>query len=178
MELARAFAESGIQFDATLVFITWAGEEQGLVGSNVHAEDLKKANVPIEAVFNNDIVGNSLGGNGIRDAESVRVYAIGPEDSPARALARHIQKTAAVYVPSHRIRLMAREDRFGRGSDQSSFTRTGSRRSSSANRTRISSASTASTTRSTASISGISRRTRASMPPVWRHWRWRRRRRR
>ena len=125
MELARAFAESGIEFDATLVFICWAGEEQGLVGSNVHAVDLKTNKVPIEAVFNNDIVGNSLGGNGVRDAESVRVYAIGPEDSPARALARHIQKTAAVYVPSHRIRLMAREDRFGRGSDQSSFTQNG-----------------------------------------------------
>jgi hypothetical protein len=125
MELARVFAESGIEFDATLVFITWAGEEQGLVGSNVHAEDLKKANVPVEAVFNNDIVGNSLGGNGFRDAESVRVYAIGPEDSPARSLARFIRKTAAVYVPSHRIRLMAREDRFGRGSDQSSFTQNG-----------------------------------------------------
>jgi hypothetical protein len=125
MELARVFAESGIQFDATLVFIAWAGEEQGLVGSNVHAEDLRKANVPVEAMFNNDIVGNSLGGNGIRDGETVKVYAIGPEDSPARALARHIRKTAGVYVPSHRIRLMAREDRFGRGSDQSSFTQNG-----------------------------------------------------
>jgi Zn-dependent M28 family amino/carboxypeptidase len=125
MELARAFAESGIQFDATLVFICWAGEEQGLIGSAVHAMDLKTNNVPVEAVFNNDIVGNSIGGNGIRDAESVRVYAIGPEDSPARSLARHIKKTAAVYVPSHRIRPMAREDRFGRGSDQSSFTQQG-----------------------------------------------------
>jgi hypothetical protein len=125
MELARVFAESGIQFDATLVFITWAGEEQGLVGSNVHAEDLKKNNVPVEAVFNNDIVGNSLGGNGIRDAESIKVYAVGPEDSPARSLARFIRKTAAVYVPSHRVRLMAREDRFGRGSDQSSFSQNG-----------------------------------------------------
>jgi hypothetical protein len=125
MELARAFAESGIEFDATLVFVTWAGEEQGLVGSNVHAEDLKKGNVPIEAVFNNDIVGNSLGGNGIRDAESIKVYAVGPEDSPARSLARHIRKAAAIYVPSHHVRLMAREDRFGRGSDQSSFSQNG-----------------------------------------------------
>lgn len=125
MELARAFAESGIQFDATLVFVTWAGEEQGLVGSSVHAEDLAKNKVTVDAVFNNDIVGNSLGGNGFRDGESVRVYAIGPEDSPARSLARYIKKTAGVYVPSHRIRLMAREDRFGRGSDQSSFTQNG-----------------------------------------------------
>lgn len=125
MELARALAESGIQFDATLVFVCWAGEEQGLVGSNVHAADLATNKVPVEAVFNNDIVGNSLGGNGFRDAESVRVYAIGPEDSPARSLARYIRKTASVYVPSHRIRLMAREDRFGRGSDQSSLTQNG-----------------------------------------------------
>ena len=125
MELARAFAESGVQFDATLVFVTWAGEEQGLVGSNVHAEDLKKNNVTVDAVFNNDIVGNSIGGNGIRDAESIKVYAVGPEDSPARSLARYIKKMAAVYVPSHTVRLMAREDRFGRGSDQSSFSQNG-----------------------------------------------------
>ena len=122
MELARVFAESGIEFDATLVFITWAGEEQGLVGSRAHAMDLDAKKVPVEALFNNDIVGNSRGGNGFVDAESVRVYAIGPEDSPARSLARHIVKTAGIYVPSHRVRPMAREDRFGRGSDQSSFT--------------------------------------------------------
>ena len=122
MELARVFAESGIQFDATLVFICWAGEEQGLIGSRAHAMDLDAQKIPVDAVFNNDIVGNSHGGNGIVDAESVRVYAIGPEDSPARSLARYIVKTAGIYVPSHRVRPMAREDRFGRGSDQSSFT--------------------------------------------------------
>ena len=125
MELARVFAESGIEFDATLVFICWAGEEQGLVGSRAHAMDLAAQKMAVEAVFNNDIVGNSRGGNGFVDAESVRVYAIGPEDSPARALARHIVKTAGIYVPSHRVRPMAREDRFGRGSDQSSFTAQG-----------------------------------------------------
>ncbi len=125
MELARVFAESGIEFDATLVFICWAGEEQGLVGSRAHAIDLAAQKTAVEAVFNNDIVGNSRGGNGFVDAESVRVYAIGPEDSPARALARHIVKSAGIYVPSHRVRPMAREDRFGRGSDQSSFTAQG-----------------------------------------------------
>ena len=38
MELARVFAESGLEFDATLVFICWAGEEQGLIGSAAHAQ--------------------------------------------------------------------------------------------------------------------------------------------
>ncbi len=125
MELARVFAESGLQFDATLVFICWAGEEQGLVGSAAHAQQLAADTVAVEANFNNDIVGNIHGGNGVIDAETVRVYSVGPEDSMSRSLARYIARTAAIYVPSHRIRLMAREDRFGRGSDHSSFTRQG-----------------------------------------------------
>ena len=125
MELARVFAASGIEFDATLVFICWAGEEQGLVGSAAHAQALAAANVPVEANFNNDIIGNIHGGNGVIDAETVRVYSVGPEDSMSRSLARYVQRVAALYVPSHRIRLMAREDRFGRGSDHSSFTRQG-----------------------------------------------------
>jgi hypothetical protein len=125
MELARVFADSGIDFDATLVFICWAGEEQGLFGARAHAQKLKAEKISVEAVFNNDIVGNTRGGNGVVDAESVRVYSIGPEDSMSRSLARYVERTAAIYVPSHRIRLMAREDRFGRGSDQSAFTQAG-----------------------------------------------------
>lgn len=125
MELARVFAESGLQFDATLVFMCWAGEEQGLVGSSAHAQALGAQKVPVEANFNNDIVGNSRGGNGVVDAETVRVYSVGPEDSMSRSLARYVARVAALYVPAHRIRLMAREDRFGRGSDHSSFTRQG-----------------------------------------------------
>lgn len=125
MELARVFAQSGIEFDATLVFIAWAGEEQGLIGSMAHATRLAADRVVVEANFNNDIVGSSLGGNGIVDGESVKLYSLGPEDSMSRSLARLIARVAAVYVPSHRIRLMAREDRFGRGSDHSSFTANG-----------------------------------------------------
>ncbi len=122
MELARVFAESGIAFDATLVFVAWAGEEQGLIGSMAHATALRTAKGVVEANFNNDIVGSSLGGNGIVDGESVKIYSLGPEDSPNRSLARYVQRVAGTYVPSHTIRLMAREDRFGRGSDHSSFT--------------------------------------------------------
>jgi peptidase M28-like protein len=121
MELARVFAESGIEFDATLVFICWAGEEQGLVGSRAHVQSIASEHMSVEATFNNDIVGNSRGGNGIIDAESVRVYSLGPEDSMSRSLGRYIRRIAAIYVPSHQIRLMAREDRFSRGSDHSSF---------------------------------------------------------
>ena len=125
MELARVFAESGITFDATLVFGCWAGEEQGLLGSSAHAKQLAAENTLVEAVFNNDIVGNVQGGNGQADSTSVRVFSAGPEDSMSRSLARYIAQAARLYVPSHRVRLMAREDRFSRGSDQMSFTSSG-----------------------------------------------------
>lgn len=125
MELARVFAQSGIEFDATLVFACWAGEEQGSFGARAHVQRLRAEMAAVTAVFNNDIVGNTQGGNGVVDAETVRVYSLGPEDSPSRSLARYIERMAGLYVPSHRIRLMAREDRFGRGSDHSTFSQSG-----------------------------------------------------
>lgn len=125
MELARVFANSGIDFDATLVFACWAGEEQGLFGSSAHAQKLASEKAVVEAMLNNDIVGGIRGGDGVVDAADVRVYSIGPEDSMSRSLAQYVKRAADVYVPSQRVRLMAREDRFGRGSDHSSFTSAG-----------------------------------------------------
>jgi hypothetical protein len=121
MELARVFAESGIEFDATLVFMTVAGEEQGLVGAAAHAKMAKQQEIPIQAWFNNDIVGNSHGGDGITDGATIRIYSEGPEDSPSRALAQFTRRVAAAYVPSHRVRLMARRDRMSRGGDHSAL---------------------------------------------------------
>ncbi|BCS34464.1 aminopeptidase [Luteitalea sp. TBR-22] len=125
MEAARVLAQSGLEFDATLVFVAFAGEEQGLVGAHLHAQKALAEKAEIDAVFNNDIVGNSRGGNGIVDAETVRVFAEGPEDSGSRQLARFIKRAAARYVPSHRVQLIARHDRFGRGGDHTAFNQRG-----------------------------------------------------
>jgi hypothetical protein len=125
MELARVFSQSGIDFDATLVFMCHAGEEQGLVGARLHAQKAAAEKIPIEAVFNNDIVGGDRGGNGIVDGATIRVYAEGPEDSASRELARFIQRWGARYVPSHKVRPMARPDRFGRGGDHSAYNQLG-----------------------------------------------------
>jgi len=125
IELARVFSQSGIDFDATLVFMCHAGEEQGLVGARLHAQKAVADKIPIEAVFNNDIVGNDKGGNGIVDGATIRVYAEGPEDSPSRELARFIQRWGERYVPSHKVRPMARPDRFGRGGDHSAYNQLG-----------------------------------------------------
>jgi hypothetical protein len=121
MELARVFAESGINFDATLVFTTVAGEEQGLIGAREEARTVKAVNIPVQAIFNNDIVGGSMGGDGIIDGATIRLYSEGPEDSPSRSLATFTRRVAAQYVPSHRVRLMARRDRFGRGGDHTAW---------------------------------------------------------
>jgi len=125
IELARAFAQSGIEFEATLVFVCFAGEEQGLIGAKLHAQKADAEKWPIEAVLNNDIVGNSHGGGGSNDSASLRVFAEGPEDSPSRAIARHVQRQAALYVPGHRVRLIARHDRFGRGGDHTALNQHG-----------------------------------------------------
>jgi hypothetical protein len=125
MELARVFAQSGVEFDATLVFIAFAGEEEGLVGATLHAERAIEQKWQIDAIFNNDIVGNERGGNGRVDSSSIRVFSDDPSDSRSRQLARHIQRQAARYVPSHQVRLIARADRFGRGGDHTPFSRQG-----------------------------------------------------
>jgi hypothetical protein len=125
IELARVFAQSGLEFDATLVFMCHVGEEQGLIGARLHAEKAVAQKIRIDAVLNNDIVGNDKGGNGIVDGATIRVYSEGPEDSPSRELARFVQRWGARYVPSHRVRLMSRPDRFGRGGDHSAYNQFG-----------------------------------------------------
>ena len=125
MELARVFAQSGIDFDATLVFIALAGEEQGLIGARLHAQKAVADRIRIDAVLNNDMLGNAAGGNGVVDGESVRVFSEGPEDSASRQVARYIARVAPRYVPSHRIVLIARHDRFGRGGDHTAFNQHG-----------------------------------------------------
>lgn len=125
MELARVLSQSGIEFDATFVFIALAGEEQGLVGAALHAAKAAADNVRIDAVLNNDIIGGPVGGTGLSNTRAVRVFSEGPEDSPSRQLARYIKRVASRYVPAHEVRLVARHDRFGRGGDHTAFNQHG-----------------------------------------------------
>jgi hypothetical protein len=125
IELSRVFAQSGIDFDATLVFMAHVAEEQGLMGAWLHARKAVDQKIPIQAVLNNDIVGNDKGGSGIVDGATIRVYSEGPEDSPSRSLARFVRRWGGRYVPSHKVRPMSRPDRFGRGGDHSAYNQLG-----------------------------------------------------
>jgi hypothetical protein len=137
LEMARVMAK--YKFDATIVFMTVPGEEQGLLGSTYFAEQAKKNNLDIEAMFTNDIIGSSLGGNGVHDPRTVRVFSEGvpsnetpaeattrrsvggENDSAARQLARFIRETAAAYVPAMKVMMVYRRDRYGRGGDHIPF---------------------------------------------------------
>jgi hypothetical protein len=125
LELARVIGASDVDFDATIVFVAFAGEEEGLVGSTLHAGRASAEHWPIDAVLNNDIIGGSHGGDGVIDTAHVRVFSEGPEDSGSRALARYVRRTAERYVPEQEVVLEARPDRFGRGGDHSPFNQAG-----------------------------------------------------
>ena len=119
LELARVM--SHYQFEKTIVFVTFAGEELGVVGSTLYSEHAKKQNEQIEAVFNNDIVGNDVAGNGHAENGLVHVFSEDPNDSISRELARYIRETAQRYVPAFQADLVFRNDRFGRGGDHTPF---------------------------------------------------------
>jgi len=137
LEMSRVMAK--YKLDATIIFMAVAGEEQGLLGSSYFAEQAKQKDVDVEAMFTNDIIGSSLGANGVRDANTVRVFSEGvpsnerPEeanvrrgvggenDSASRQLARFIKETSERYVRGMRVIMVYRRDRYLRGGDHIPF---------------------------------------------------------
>ena len=128
---------------AIAVFALFDGEEQGLYGSAYAAAQMRAAGLDVEGMLANDIIGSSLGQNGVRDRHDVRLFADGPpptetpsqaairramgseNDSPARELARFIQTEADAAAPDMNVWVIYRQDRFLRGSDHLSFLQNG-----------------------------------------------------
>ena len=123
LELARVMSTR--QYEKSILFVAFAGEEQGLLGSHHMADQARQHNQQIEAVLNNDIIGSDVAGNGRKDDSSVRVFSDGPEDSGPRSLARYTKEISERYVPSMRMDLVFRADRFGRGGDHTPFANAG-----------------------------------------------------
>ena len=119
LELARVMSQ--YQFAKTLVFIAFAGEEQGLIGSTLHAEEARKRAQQIEAVLNNDIIGGDSSGNGRSGNSSVSLYSSDVMDSPTQQLARYARQIGERYLPSMKINMMFQQDRLGRGGDHTPF---------------------------------------------------------
>jgi len=119
LELARVLSQ--YEFEKTLVFIAFAGEEQGLVGSTLYAQKARREGQIIEAVLNNDIIGSDVAGDGASATRVVWVFSEDPADSPSRQLARYVKRIGELYVPSVRVEMIFRHDRFGRGGDHTPF---------------------------------------------------------
>jgi hypothetical protein len=131
IEAARILSQQ--KFPATIIFAVLSGEEQGLLGGKLLAATAREKGWRVEAVLNNDIVGNSRGSGGARDDKTVRVFSEGtkatetPEqanrrrynggevDSPARNLSRFIAALPDLPITVEQV---WRTDRFGRGGDQ------------------------------------------------------------
>ncbi len=144
LECARVLSKAvsnKIKFSATIIFLTVAGEEQGLYGSKHFAQMAKEQGWKLEAVLNNDIVGGDRSPQ--QDASVVRVFseglpaaateaeirrirALGGEsDSPSRQLARYIADIGRSYDAGVKPLLIFRLDRFLRGGDHYSFNQQG-----------------------------------------------------
>ncbi|HEU4813706.1 MAG TPA: M28 family metallopeptidase [Xanthomonadaceae bacterium] len=137
IEAARVLTQ--YDFPGTIVYAALAGEEQGLFGGKILAAEAKEAGWRIEAVINNDMIGNISGINGVTDNTTARVFSEGtrvtetPEearirrftggevDSPSRNLARYIDRMADLYVPNLDTMMVYRLDRFGRGGHHRPF---------------------------------------------------------
>ncbi|MCC7062906.1 MAG: M20/M25/M40 family metallo-hydrolase [Planctomycetes bacterium] len=114
---------SKLEFAATIVFVAYDGEEQGLLGSQAHAKAMAAAGVSIDGMIGCDIVGNTLGMDGQRYDRHLRCfsYAAMGNDSLGRSLARAMTYSAAQHVPDFGVKLIFRGDRYGRGGDHRSF---------------------------------------------------------
>ena len=138
IELCRIL--SAKPFSATIMLAGVSGEEVGLLGAGAMAERAKKEEWNISAVLNNDMIGQSHG-NGIdiidntrmrvfsrstpRDEtpeeRAYRMYNSMENDGKPRQLARYIKTVGETYVDNLEVVLIYREDRFGRGGDQTPF---------------------------------------------------------
>ncbi len=139
LECARVL--SRYKFPATIIFLTVAGEEQGLNGSTHFAKMAKEQGWQIESVLNNDIVGGDRSEG--QKPDTVRVFSEGiplsasddkvrrirglggESDSPSRQIARYIAETAREFATELKPTLIFRLDRYLRGGDHSAFNEQG-----------------------------------------------------
>lgn len=124
--------------------MAFSGEEQSLLGSKQLAEKIKRENGQLEAVLNNDMIGNPKAGEtGEINTRILRVFSEGlpykdldkkamairnmgfENDSESRQLARYIKEITEQYVKGLEIKLIYRNDRFLRGGDHTSFVNNG-----------------------------------------------------
>lgn len=137
LEAARLMSRH--RFAASVAWIALSSEEQGLQGGDIAAKYAQTQGWRIDAVINNDMVGNSRGIDGVHENTKARVFAPGLPantpaaelrriltnggelDTPSRQLARYIDMVADRYHPNMDVEIIYRLDRYGRGGHHTPF---------------------------------------------------------
>ncbi|CAM4141101.1 M28 family metallopeptidase [Gillisia limnaea] len=137
IEAARVL--SNYKFENSIIYVGLSGEEQGLFGGKGLAEYAKKNNWEIIGIFNNDMIGNIEGVDGVIDNRTFRIFSEpvppteteqernmrrfygGEVDGISRQLARYVHKTTEIYMPEMNPMMIYRLDRFGRGGHHRPF---------------------------------------------------------
>lgn len=137
LEAARVLSK--YKFNGSIVYAALSGEEQGLFGGRILAEQAKADGWRLKAVLNNDMIGNIEGVNGVINNTTARIFAEGTRvletpdearyrrftggevDSPSRNLARYIDLMADRYIENLDTMVIYRLDRFRRGGHHRPF---------------------------------------------------------
>ncbi|MFW6206105.1 MAG: M28 family peptidase, partial [Gemmatimonadota bacterium] len=138
IEAARVLTRNG-PFEKTIVFAGLAGEEQGLFGGEHLARKAVEEGWVVEAVLNNDMIGNIAGIDRVVDNTVFRVFSEprpptedertwrmlryygGEVDGPSRQLARYVERITSEYFANLDAMMIYRLDRFGRGGHHRPF---------------------------------------------------------
>ena len=141
IEAARVLSQ--YRFAGSIGFVGLSGEEQGLNGGAILAQHAIDEGWNIDAVINNDMIGNVTGVNGVTNNTTARVFSEGTRyveteqearqrrfqggevDSASRNIARYVDEMADRYIPNLDIMMVYRLDRFGRGGHHRPFNETG-----------------------------------------------------
>lgn len=137
LEAARVLSK--YDFDANIVYLGLSGEEQGLFGGKGFATYAKKQGWDIIGVFNNDMIGNIKGVDGVISNVDFRIFSEpvpetetererrmrrfygGEVDGISRQLARYVYQTTKTCMPEMNPMMIYRLDRFGRGGHHRPF---------------------------------------------------------
>ncbi len=141
IETARVLSQ--YEFPGSIIYAGLSGEEQGLNGGAIFAKYVQDQQWHLQAVINNDMIGNIRGVNGVINNTTARVFSEGTRDvetseearqrrfqggevdSASRNLARYIDTMADRFVPNLDVMMVYRLDRFGRGGHHRPFNEVG-----------------------------------------------------
>ncbi|MCF8714766.1 M28 family peptidase [Joostella atrarenae] len=137
IEAARVLSK--YKFENSIIYVGLSGEEQGLFGGKGLANYAKEYNWEVIGIFNNDMIGNIKGVDGIISNTDFRIFSEptppteterertmrrfygGEVDGISRQLARYIHKNVKTYMPEMNPMMIYRLDRFGRGGHHRPF---------------------------------------------------------